>query len=258
MSSGTVALIYHDVVSEARREEVGMPGPVAGRYKLEPAAFAAHLDAIEATGREVGLLAAEGLQPAAALTFDDGGSSSLEIATLLEQRGWRGHFFVTTGFVGTHGFLDEAGVRELARRGHDIGSHSATHPQYMGRLSREALDREWRESRAELEAILGEPPQLAAIPGGFFSRTVAESAAEVGYSLLLTSSPSTGRRSVGGIACQGRFTVWSTTAPETVAAYVRRSRPARARIWVEWKAKQGAKRAIPGVYRGLQRVRARS
>lgn len=258
MSGGTVALIYHDVVPEARRDDVGMPGPVAGRYKLEPAAFSTHLDAIEATGREVGLLAAHGDQPPAALTFDDGGSSSLEIATLLEERGWRGHFFVTSGFVGTHGFLDEAGVRELVGRGHVVGSHSATHPQYMGRLSRDALDREWRESRAQLEAILGEPPRLAAIPGGFFSRAVAESAAEAGYSLLLTSTPSTRRRSVGGIACQGRFTVWSTTGPETVAAYVRGSRWAQSRLSVEWKLKQGAKRAIPGVYRGLQRLRARA
>ena len=52
----TVALIYHDVVTAARQDECGFPGPVAARYKLEPGRFEAHLDAIAATGVTVGLI----------------------------------------------------------------------------------------------------------------------------------------------------------------------------------------------------------
>jgi hypothetical protein len=54
----TVALIYHDVVAASRQDECGFPGPVAGRYKLEPERFEAHLDAIAATGVTVGLIGA--------------------------------------------------------------------------------------------------------------------------------------------------------------------------------------------------------
>jgi peptidoglycan/xylan/chitin deacetylase (PgdA/CDA1 family) len=255
VTSQTVGLIYHDVVPAGRREEVGMPGPVSARYKLEPAAFAQHLEAVAATGVPVTLLE-DDIRPGAAFTFDDGGSSSLLIADLLEERGWRGHFFVTTGFVGRPGFLDEKGVRELVERGHAVGSHSVTHPQYMGRLSREELDREWRESRETLAQILGRPPTLAAIPGGYFSSAVAESAAGAGYRLLLTSDPSARVRTVGGIACLGRFTIWASTSPQTAAAYVRGSRRAQSRLWAEWKLKQLAKRATPNAYRVLQRARA--
>ncbi len=256
MSAQTVALIYHDVVASDERDSIGMPGPVAARYKLEPEAFRAHLEAVAATGVPVVRIEDERVGPGAAFTFDDGGSSSLLIAELLEEHGWRGHFFVTTGFVGRRGFLAEDGVRELAARGHVVGSHSATHPQYMGRLSRGELDREWGDSRAELERILGSPPAVAAIPGGYFSRTVAESAAAAGYRLLMTSDPSARVRSVGGVACLGRFTVWASTPPRTAAAYVGGSRRAQSRLWAEWKLKQLAKRATPSAYRALQRVRA--
>src|SRR6185437_4332924 len=116
----TVALIYHDVVAAARQDECGFPGPVAARYKLEPDRFEAHLDAIAATGVTVGGL---GDGSGVALTFDDGGASALDAAELLERREWRGHFFITTGRIGTPGFLTAAGVSELAERGHTVGSH---------------------------------------------------------------------------------------------------------------------------------------
>jgi peptidoglycan/xylan/chitin deacetylase (PgdA/CDA1 family) len=148
----TFALIYHDIAAPAERDSVGFPGPVAGRYKLAPDHFAAHLDALPDVslwepGRDGG---------GAALTFDDGGASALHAAEALERRGWRGHFFITTGRIGTNGFLDAGGVRELAARGHAVGGHSHTHPTYMGKLSRsEQLD-EWRRSRDALADLLGE------------------------------------------------------------------------------------------------------
>jgi peptidoglycan/xylan/chitin deacetylase (PgdA/CDA1 family) len=256
VSEGTIALIYHDVVDSADRERAGMPGPVAARYKLAPELFREHLDALAATGRSVGVLAPDRPWPEAALTFDDGGASSLFIAGLLEERGWRGHFFATTGFVGTPGFLDEEGIRELAARGHVVGSHSHSHPQYMGRLSREQLDEEWGRSRDELAGILGEPPRQAAIPGGYFSHAVAEAAEAAGYRLLLTSEPSSRPHRVGELVYMGRYTIWSTTAASTAAAYVSRSPLARGRLLLEWKLKQGAKRASPAAYRTLQRLRS--
>src|SRR3954465_2110173 len=91
----TIAPIYHDLAERDARDSVGMTGSVAGRYKLTPADFAAHLDAIDATGRRVGLLDAQPW-PDVAFTFDDGGASALLAASMLEERGWRGHFYVTT------------------------------------------------------------------------------------------------------------------------------------------------------------------
>lgn len=249
--------MYHDVVPRSCREESGFPGPVAARYKLDPDDFVAHLDAVAATGAIVGLIGSEGPWPDVAITFDDGGASALDAASLLEVRGWRGHFFVTSGFVGRPGFLDDAGVRALAARGHVVGSHSSTHPRYMGRLSPTELDAEWTTSRDLLAGILGEPPVMASIPGGYFAREVVASASRAGYELLFTSEPSSRRRWVGGTEYVGRYTIWDTTPAETAAGYAAGARLPRARLWVEWNAKKAAKRASPAVYRLLQSVRAK-
>jgi peptidoglycan/xylan/chitin deacetylase (PgdA/CDA1 family) len=255
----TFALIYHDLAARTERDAVGFPGPVAGRYKLDPADFDRHLDAIAATGVEVGLWQPQAAADArrAVLTFDDGGASALVAADALERRGWRGHFFITTGRLGSAGFLDEHGVRSLAERGHDVGGHSHSHPTYFGRLSRaEQLD-EWRRSREALAEILGEAPAGASVPGGFFTASAAETAAEAGYGWLMTSEPESRVRSGHGLPVLGRYTIWARTPAARAAAYARGDRLARGRLWLEWNAKQRAKRVSPRAFEALRKLRAR-
>ena len=246
--------MYHDLAARAERDAVGFAGAVAGRYKLDPAHFEHHLDAVEQSGAEVGLF--DDGAPVL-LTFDDGGASALVAAAALERRGWRGHFFVTTGRVGSAGFLDAEGVRELARRGHAVGGHSHSHPAYFGRLTRDEQVEEWKRSRAALAEILGEPPRGASVPGGFFTRPVAGSAAEAGYEWLMTSHPVSKLRQIDGIPVVGRYTIWATTPAATAAAYARGARLQRARLWLEWNAKQCAKRVSPRAYEAVRRLRAR-
>ena len=40
------------------------------------------------------------------------------VADELEQMGWRGHFFITSDWIGRRGFLTAGQIRELRRRGH--------------------------------------------------------------------------------------------------------------------------------------------
>ena len=250
-------LMYHDIAPSASRDEVGFPGPLAARYKLEPEAFEAHLDALAQTRLRVGTLAtASGPPPQLSLSFDDGGSSALLAAQALERRGWRGQFFITTGCLGTPGFLAAEDLHDLARRGHAIGAHSHTHPTYMGRLTREGLDREWRLSRDVLEDILGAPPRSASVPGGHLSHAVIVAAAAAGYELLFTSEPTARVGRLGKMAIRGRYTIWSTTPARVAVAYSRGRRIACARLWLEWNAKKLAKNVSPSAYQALRRVRA--
>jgi len=253
----TSTLIYHDIADAAALDGVGFPGPLAARYKHTSERFDAHLAAIAAAGVAVGLIRPDISPPAVALTFDDGGASALEIAARLEARGWRGHFFVTTGRIGTAGFLDAAGVRELALRGHDVGSHSVSHPTYMGRLSRPEIEREWIGSRDRLAEILGSPPTSAAIPGGYGGSLVVGAAAAAGYRVLMTSDPCARIDLTRGMLVVGRYTIWSTTPPATAAAYARGDRYARARLRAEWRVKGLLKRASPRIYDAARKVRAR-
>lgn len=246
----TFALIYHDVAPAGEEDSYGFPGPVSARYKLEPGRFEAHLEAISAAGVSVGSM---GERAQAALTFDDGGASALTAAAALERRGWRGHFFITTGRIGTPGFLSADGVRELAARGHQIGSHSHSHPTYMGTLSDDELAIEWQSSRHILSEILGRPPDVAAVPGGFLSAAVIRQAAGAGYRLLLTSQPTARSTRHDGMIVHGRFTIWAVTSPARAAAYARGDLRARAGLWLAWQAKTAPKRVSPAAYESFRR-----
>lgn len=250
----THALIYHDLVPAGAPDSAGFPGSLAARYKLDPADFERHLDAIAATGVRVGL-ASEGAD--CAMTFDDGGSSALLAAELLEARGWVGQFFVTSGRVGTPGFLTADDVRTLAAAGHAVGSHSHSHPTYMGKLPRAAIADEWRRSREELEALLGTAPSSASVPGGFLARPVIEEAAKAGYTMLMTSEPRSTPQQRGSLTVQGRYTIWATTSPRRAAGYARGAPWARGRLRAEWTVKRAVKTVAPGGYMVLRRLRAR-
>jgi peptidoglycan/xylan/chitin deacetylase (PgdA/CDA1 family) len=248
-------LMYHDIAPRAEREAIGFPGPLAARYKLEPAAFEAHLDAVAATGLEVRALDAGEPPPDVAVTFDDGGASAPLAAAALERHGWRGQFFITSARIDTPGFLSSAQLLELHARGHLIGSHSHTHPTYMGRLTRAELDEEWSRSRSVIGELLGSAPRTASVPGGYLSGEVISSAAAAGYQLLFTSEP-TAHLADRALAVRGRYTIWDTTPASVAAAYARGERLACGRLWLEWNAKKLAKRVSPAVYQRLRRVRA--
>jgi peptidoglycan/xylan/chitin deacetylase (PgdA/CDA1 family) len=252
-----VALTYHDVAPRPDREAFGFPGRMAARYKLDPAALDAHLDAVEAAGAQVGLVDPPNPLPEVALTFDDGGASALAAAEAVERHGWRAHFFVTTARIATPGFLDEEGILELVRRGHGVGSHSHTHPTYMGRLRPAAIVDEWERSRAILAELLSEPPKLASVPGGFLSRAVVEGAAVAGYRVLMTSEPVARARADAGLLRIGRYTIWANTPAGRAGAIVRGARAPRARLWVGWNAKKLAKRSNTTAYESLRRITAR-
>jgi peptidoglycan/xylan/chitin deacetylase (PgdA/CDA1 family) len=251
----TFALIYHDIADPGEEDEYGFPGAAAARYKLSPDRFEAHLDAIAEARVAIGL-AQDDAQ--AVLTFDDGGASAMRVAEALERRGWRGHYFITTSRIGSAGFLGVEELRELAQRGHEVGSHSHSHPTYMGALSRGEIEREWCQSRDALNEILGAAPVTAAVPGGFVSRDVVEEAARAGYRLLMTSFPTARSTWHDGLRVDGRYTVWRNTSSKRAAAYARGDRVARASLWLSWQAKSAPKKLSPRMYELLRQRWARS
>jgi peptidoglycan/xylan/chitin deacetylase (PgdA/CDA1 family) len=253
VAGSPITLMYHDVVPRQERDQAGFAGPVAGVYKLDPEAFTAHLGALAATGRRIGVYRE---RPDAVLTFDDGGASAGWIATELERHGMRGAFFVVTGRIGTPGFLDADGVKELAARGHDVGSHSHTHPPYMGRLGRAELAAEWTRSRELLGELLGSAPISAAVPGGSVSRDLIEEVAAAGYEWVFTSTPSARVSRQSGLEVIGRYTIWAGDSAKLAAAFVRRAPVPRARRWLAWELKSAAKRVSPRAYEAARAARA--
>jgi peptidoglycan/xylan/chitin deacetylase (PgdA/CDA1 family) len=248
-----IALEYHDVVTPGAWDGSGFPGAAAASYKLGLDQFVAHLDAV---GRSSAVIVNDARLLDTAVgrpvlwTFDDGGSSYVEnVADTLEQRAWRGHVFMTTGQAGRPGFLSAADLRDLHQRGHVIGTHSRTHPAWMSSLSATAVGEEWRVSREELEDVLGEPVDIASVPGGFFSPMVAREAAAHGITTLFTSEPTTRSVTIDGCTIHGRYTLRRGDAASYVARLVSSNPAARAAQWCGWNAKKAVKRLAGPVYR---------
>ena len=267
--------MYHDVVAREEHERSGFAGADAALYKLDPAQFAAHLEAIsEAVGDAkpasvfelsrdgadaTGNSDANGNGDAATtpflITFDDGGASAAtRIAGMLEERGWRGHFLVTTDYIGARSFVTREQVRALHAGGHVVGSHSCSHPTRMAGCSRAQLLDEWRRSVGVLAEIVGERVRVASVPGGHYSRVVAETAAEAGIEFLFTSEPTARVREVEGCAVLGRYAVQRWTTPEAAAAIATGKFAPRARQALLWNAKKLSKRLGGEYYLKMRRT----
>lgn len=244
-----LGLLYHDLVEVEDFSSSGFYGADADRYKLEVDEFEQHAHAIVlATSKKPGtaldlLKTTATAEPLILLTFDDGGASAYEhTAGLLEDFGWPGHFFVTTDRIGSPSFVTRQQIRSLRRRGHIIGSHSASHPARISACGWEQLVREWRNSREALAEILGEDVTVASVPGGFFSKRVARAASAAGIRVLFTSEPIMRCRLVDKCLVVGRYSFQRGASSQNVAQIIRGDWSPRVRSWLSWNAKKVAKR----------------
>jgi peptidoglycan/xylan/chitin deacetylase (PgdA/CDA1 family) len=240
-------LLYHDVIENTDWDSSGFTGPGTAKYKLSRSEFEAHLAAIakvrdtppssayELADRNDGTLSF-------LLTFDDGGESAAScIANLLDKYGWRGHFFVTAGQIGTKGFLSIDQIRTLRKKGHVIGSHSFSHPIRMSHCSEPELIEEWTTSIKILSDILGEQVDTASVPGGYYSNRVGETAARAGIRVLFNSEPTTSIHAVSGCMIVGRYNISRGTPFAVSGELVSVRSGARTRQWVYWNSKKIAK-----------------
>ncbi len=111
----------------------------------------------------------------AILTFDDGWPSQWRAAEILDQYGFKGVFFVHPD----RGMAPEQ-FHDLAARGHEIGSHSYTHPA-LTTVPDEQLWREVHDSRDALAAITGANINFFAYPYGNWDERVIAAVKAAGY-----------------------------------------------------------------------------
>lgn len=241
-----ICLEYHDV-----SDQTGPPGG-ARLYRLARLEFEAHLRSIQERQCRICHLG-NGLPEAntrpVLLTFDDGFRSALDtIAGMLERFGWRGHFFIVTDWIGKAGYLDRCQIRELARRGHVIGTHSCSHPERMAGLDAPRLVREWSESREVLAEITSDGVRTGSVPNGYYNRAVAEAAAEAGLETLFTSEPTMAVRNINGCVVRGRYTVKRGMKAEASGAIACGAGWPRARQSIAWGARKMLKGLLGETY----------
>jgi peptidoglycan/xylan/chitin deacetylase (PgdA/CDA1 family) len=243
-----ISLMYHDVVERATHQTSGFAGADAALYKLEPVQFERHLTTISEFVSERPILVTDLKDGKAVparpwmITFDDGGVSAYTaIADQLEMLGWRAHFFITTDYIGAPAFMSRDQIRDLHRRGHIIGSHSCSHPLRMASRPKDELRREWKDSVSLLSDLLGEQVRIASVPGGQYSRQVAQAAADTKIDILFTSEPTTRCARVENCLVIGRYAIQRWMTPAFAAAMASGQLAPRFRQWLWWKIKKIAK-----------------
>jgi len=179
MSTGVTVLMYHGVGNPAPNGEL--------HYTLSEEELARQLWLVQ--GR-AGVATYEdflqGRSPGGTvvLTFDDGERSVAERALpLMRQHGIAGTVFVTTGWIGSPGYLDPEQIGLLAQEGWTVGTHGVTH-RFLSDLAPGEILRELVESRDALERILGHPPIHASLPGGRVDHRVLDAVRAAGYRSL--------------------------------------------------------------------------
>jgi peptidoglycan/xylan/chitin deacetylase (PgdA/CDA1 family) len=183
--------------------------PVLAEYGVPPALFAAQLDDLVERGWEFvdlnAVLASldEG-EPlprrALLLTFDDAYVDLLEVACpLLEARGISAVVFAVADRVGASNLWDQPkgaaalellgaeGLREVAKRGVEVGSHTATH-RSLPRLDRSELGDELAGSAATLEALGLPRPRAFSYPYGGAGDGLATAVEQAGYEIAFTTA----------------------------------------------------------------------
>jgi peptidoglycan/xylan/chitin deacetylase (PgdA/CDA1 family)/glycosyltransferase involved in cell wall biosynthesis len=227
LSTGrAVVLAYHAIAD--------LPDDtVLGEYGVPIARFAEQLDALVGhgwtfIGLEALLRALRGEQHlpmrAVLLTFDDCYEDLLSAGVpLLAERGIPAVAFAVAGRLGgtnewdrevgaeTLDLLDADGLRELAGRGVEIGSHGYSHRRLVG-VTPDELRGELEESAAQLEALGLPRPRGLSYPYGVWSQTVAAAARRTGYVVAFTVRPGVVRRHSNRFALP-RVEVFASDSP---------------------------------------------
>jgi peptidoglycan/xylan/chitin deacetylase (PgdA/CDA1 family) len=248
-----VSLLFHDVYESDPRES-GFRSPAADRYKLSVPEFEAQVDGLVKL-RPLARRSSpsEGGHPEsripAVLTVDDGGVSYYTvIADRLEALGLRAYCFVSTDYIGERGFLTPQQIRELDARGHIVGTHSASHPARFSSLTTSEMRREWSNSRQRLEDIVDHPVTVGSVPGGYFSRAVAEAAAYAGLRTLYTSEPTARPWMLDDLRVVGRFTIRRGHPPDMALRFASAAPWARCGAWAGWNVKALVKPLLGASY----------
>ena len=195
-ATGNPVLTYH---------KVG-PRPRGARLKglyVSPALFARQLGELRAAGYRSGALA-EAAGPAQAgrvvLTFDDGFENVLGHALApLRSNGFTAMQFLVADLLGktneweaaagerTEPLMDAAQVGEWLAAGHDIGSHTLSHP-FLTRLPVSVAREEISAGKKKLEDCFGRAIEHFCYPYGDWNPAVRDLVIEAGYRTACTTN----------------------------------------------------------------------
>jgi len=106
-----------------------------------------------------------------------------QLLRILEDRNIKATFFIVGDWCDKY----PDAVRKLADAGHELGSHSDTHPD-MARQTREQITAELNASRRKIEDVSGREIHLFRPPSGSYNNLVVSAARALGWEVIQWSN----------------------------------------------------------------------
>jgi peptidoglycan/xylan/chitin deacetylase (PgdA/CDA1 family) len=120
-------------------------------------------------------------QTVVSLTFDDGQASQYAAASVLQQHGMPGTFYINSGYVGSSGYyMTWPQIHDLANAGHEIGGHTVHHTD-LTQVDPATATREVCDDRTALQTQGFSPVASFAYPYAAENPTAEQIVASCGY-----------------------------------------------------------------------------
>lgn len=131
--------------------------------------------------RELPIYSVETNEKKIAISFDAawGDDYTMEILDILDKYNVKTTFFLVGFWVDKH----PEHVKEIHKRGHDLGNHSTNHP-YMTKLSDEEIVKELNVTGEKIQSLINEKPTLFRPPFGDYNDRVIRLCNENGYYVI--------------------------------------------------------------------------
>ena len=248
MKKRICVLMFHDVY-ETNPSESGFPRASSNSFKVSRPDFIRFIDTLILKAYKINIPLSNII-----LTFDDGGSSFLWIARELSKRGLVGHFFISTGYIGTHGFCSKDDLKEIDSLGHVIGSHSHTHPERISSLPIDTLKKEWNEATTFIQNLLGKGIVEASIPGGYYSIESVNILRELGYKTIYTSKPTNLIKFYQGVEITGRYTIRNNQPIEQYLSYIDKVSFLGIKMLLRWQSLEIIKKLFGSYFDVIRKI----
>ena len=108
------------------------------------------------------------------VTFDDGWASAYtQVRPIMAQYNLLSTQYIISGEVGdsADGYMTKAQVQALSKAGHEIGSHTISHPE-LTKITAAMLTTELKNSQTSLQTLIGKPVTNLASPYGDYNASV--------------------------------------------------------------------------------------
>lgn len=131
--------------------------------------------------RKVPIYRVETPEKKVAISFDAawGSDITLKLLEILEKHDVKTTFFLVNFWMEKYPDM----TKQIAKKGHEIGNHSATHPN-MGSLSKEDIKKEIKNTHDKIRELTGQEASLFRPPFGDYSDNLIETLNEMGYYVI--------------------------------------------------------------------------